>query len=159
MMASGKTTIGRAVARRLRRPFVDSDAQIETRTGKTVREIFEREGEPAFRKLETEALRDALAVEEPCVIAAAGGVVLSEENRRMLEAGGHVVWLRADPGLLAGRVRAGDHRPLLDDDPAVTMRRLAAEREPLYELVADTVLDVDRMTKSEIVRAVEAVAP
>lgn len=159
MMASGKTTIGRALARRLGRPFVDSDAQIEARTGMTVREIFEREGEPAFRKLETEALRDALALEEPCVIAAAGGVVLSEENRRLLESAGRVVWLRADPGLLAGRVRAGDHRPLLDDDPAITMRRLAAEREPLYAAVADTVLDVDRMTKAEIVRAVEAVAP
>ena len=86
MMASGKTTVGRAVAARLHRPFFDSDAMVEARTGRTVREIFETDGEAAYRPLETDALVEALASPTPAVIAAAGGVVLAEANlRRLLE--------------------------------------------------------------------------
>ena len=156
MMATGKTTIGRAVARRTGRPFVDSDAQIEAQTGLTVREIFEREGEPAFRRLEADALADALAIEQPAVIAAAGGVVLSPHNRARLKHAGTVVWLRADPRTLARRVRPDDHRPLLGDDPLDVLTRLAAERRHLYEEVADHVVDVDRRDKRDLVREIEA---
>jgi shikimate kinase len=85
MMATGKTTIGRAVAKRIGRPFIDSDIQIETTTGKTVREIFEQDGEAAFRRLEADALASALATTTPAVIAAAGGVVLSPHNRALLK--------------------------------------------------------------------------
>ena len=98
--------------------FVDSDAQVEARTGRTVREIFEDDGEPAFRVLETEALRDALDAPGPTIVAAAGGVVLTEENRRLLERPNvEVVWLRADPTILVERAVSGDHRPLLAHDP------------------------------------------
>ena len=141
MMGAGKTTVGRRLARRLGRPFIDSDLQVEARTGRTVREIFEADGEPAFRSLETEALAEALATSSPCVIAAAGGTVLSEINRERMRSGATVIWLRADPAELAERVRSGVHRPLLADDPAAVLRDLEAERRTLYEAVADHVVD------------------
>ena len=108
MMGAGKTTVGRRVAALLRRPLIDSDELIEGRTGRTVRQIFETDGEPAFRALETEALVDALAEPEPLVIAAAGGVLLREENRDALRrSSAKVVWLRADPDVLAERAIEG----------------------------------------------------
>lgn len=161
MMGSGKTTAGRIVAEALGRPLVDSDEQVEVRTGRTVREIFESDGEPAYRVLEREALVDALDSEEPSVIAAAGGVVLNAENRAALRAAGTVVWLRARPDVLAGRVDGGqDHRPLLADDPAGTLERLAGERRRLYEEVADHVIDVDDLEPEEVAaRILELVRP
>lgn len=143
MMGVGKTTVGEALAARLGRPFLDSDAEVEARTGRTVREIFAAEGEAAFRALETAVLAEALARPEPAVVAAAGGSVGDPANRERLRAAGTVVWLRASPGLLAERTAGGDHRPLLEHDPAGTLARLAAEREPLYREVADLVVDVD----------------
>jgi shikimate kinase len=152
MMGSGKTTVGRRVAQRLGRLFLDSDAQVEIRTGRTVAEIWRADGEPAFRELETEALADALSRDEPSVIAAAGGVVVSEENRRLLrEHAGTVVWLRARPEFHARRARHGTHRPLLDEDPVGTMRRLEEARRPLYEEVADTVVDVEHLSPGGVV--------
>src|SRR5262249_36763501 len=133
------------------RPFIDSDAEIEARTGRTVREIFETDGEAAYRALETDALRDALASPVAAVIAAAGGVVVSPVNRQALhDRAGRVGWLRADPGLLPGRVGVQDHRPLLQDDPAGTLARMAADRAPLYAEVADVIIDEDTKTPGEI---------
>ena len=155
MMGSGKTTVGRSLAAALGRPLVDSDAQVEARTGRTVREIFESDGEAAGRVLEREALVDALAEAEPSVVAAAGGVVLDAGNRAVLQEAGTVVWLRARPEVLARRVSAGrDHRPLLGDDPLAALRRLDAERRPLYEEVADLVVDVDDLSTRQVVTAV-----
>jgi len=157
MMATGKTTVGRAVAARLGRDFYDSDSMIEADTGKTVAELWRSGGEAAFRALETEALDDALVAEPAGVIAAAGGVVLSAANRARLqrasEDGAVVVWLRADPAVLAERVRPGDHRPLLATNPVGTLTRLAAERETLYAEVADRTIDVDRMDVGRVVAA------
>jgi len=141
MMGAGKTTIGRRLARTLGRPFIDSDQQIEARTRRTVKEIFEADGEPAFRALEAEALADALDTEAPSIIAAAGGTVLREENRARMRQSGTVVWLRADPAVLADRVRNGSHRPLLAEDPAATLARLDRERQTLYADVADHIVD------------------
>lgn len=156
MMASGKTSVGRRVATRLGREFLDSDEQVESRTGRTVREIFESDGEPVFRALETEALAAALDRPEPAVVAAAGGVVLSAENRRLLQQAGLVVWLHADPAILAGRVGGSDHRPLLADDPAGVLARMERERSALYREVADHVVDVGQRTADEAAEAVLA---
>jgi len=155
LMGVGKTTVGRALADQLGRPFLDSDQMIEAATGRTVREIWRDDGEPAFRALETDVLRAALAAPEPAVIAAAGGVVLNAVNRQLLaESNAHVVWLRADDKLLLERATRGAHRPLLDDDPAGVLATMAVERAPLYQEVADAIVTVDRRTVSDVVKAV-----
>lgn len=160
MMATGKTTVGRLLADALARPLFDSDDQVEARAGRSVREIWRTEGEAAFRALEVEALADALDSPTPAVIAAAGGVVLSEENRARL-AGDDVtvVWLRCGPTRLLERIRAAadTHRPLLDDDPEGTLERMHTERAPRYEEVADHVVDVEGMSPDEVAAAVLAV--
>jgi shikimate kinase len=142
MMGSGKTTVGRRVAAALGRRLRDSDEEVEARTGRTVREIFETDGEPAFRAEEAQALAEALADPEPVVVAAAGGVVLDPGNRARLREAGTVVWLDGTPEDLARRVTRGDHRPLLGDDPLAALRRLDVERRPLYAEVADHVVPV-----------------
>jgi shikimate kinase len=142
MMGSGKTTVGRRVAAALGRRLRDSDEEVEARTGRTVREIFESDGEPAFRAEEALALADALGDPAPAVVAAAGGVVLDPGNRSRLREAGTVVWLDAAPEDLARRVSTRGHRPLLGDDPLDALRRLDGERRPLYAEVADHVVRV-----------------
>ena len=164
MMAVGKTTVGQALAERLGRPFLDSDQMVEQRTGRTVREIFEAEGEPAYRLLETAVLVEALASPEPAVIAAAGGVVLAAANRAALKAPGPtVIWLRAPVEVLAQRVATAGgpgHRPLLDGDAPTALARLAEAREPLYREVADVVVDVDALGPDTVLaRVLAALAP
>ncbi len=157
LMATGKTTVGALVARELDRPLVDSDAQIEARTGRTVREIWRTDGEATFRDLESAALAAALDDTEPCVVAAAGGVVLRPVNRdRLRRDDVEVVWLRADPATLLARIEAsGDtHRPLLDEDPGGMLELMATDRTPLYESVADRIVDVDDRSPVEVAGAV-----
>ena len=150
LMGTGKSTVGRRVAATLGRPFLDSDELIEQATGRTVRQIWRTDGESAFRVLETDALRGALASEPPAVIAAAGGVVLSAANRDALnDADATVVWLSADPEVLINRATRGVHRPLLDDDPEAALRAMAVERADLYRAVADVTIDV-RLDRSEV---------
>ncbi len=155
-MAVGKTSVGRRLAAARGWEFVDSDRQIEVMTGKTVAEIWREDGEPSFRRLEAQVLADALASTEPRVIAAAGGTVLDEDSRRLLGLHHPVVWLRAAPHVLAGRVGTGTHRPLLDEDPAGVLERLDGIRRPFYEEVADVVVDVDDLTPDQVLACVEA---
>ncbi len=155
MMGAGKSSVGRALARKLGRELLDSDEMIEARTGRTVREIWAADGEPAFRELETEVLSEAVAASEPSIIAAAGGVVLSEDNRAVLKgAGAHVVWLLADVELLLERVKAGMHRPLLDEDPEGTLRKMYEKRCDLYQEVADAIVSVDNRSINDVAGAV-----
>ncbi|MDQ3978450.1 MAG: shikimate kinase [Actinomycetota bacterium] len=156
MMGAGKTTVGRATANQLGWAFIDSDAQVEARTGRTVAQIWAAEGEDGFRRLEAEALDAALAStkERPAVVAAAGGVVLDPRNRALLEQHPPVVWLRARLETLARRVGEGTGRPLLAADPPAALERLMAVRYPLYEQVADSVVDVDELAPAEIVERV-----
>lgn len=143
MMGSGKSTVGRRLASRLGRPFLDTDDELVRRSGRTVREWFESEGEAAFRSAEGALLAELLAAPGPAVLASGGGVVLAEANRAALRDHALVVWLRAGAPFLVSRVLQKPHRPLLDDDPAATVTRLVNDRAPLYASVADLVVDVD----------------
>jgi shikimate kinase len=162
MMGAGKTTVGRRCATRLGRGFVDTDDLIESTTGMRVAEIFESQGEPAFRALERVAVADACASPEPLVIACGGGAVLDPDSRRTLRAAGLVVWLRAAPEVLSGRVGqdAGATRPLLAESgaraAAATLERLAELRADTYAATAHAVVDTDGETLDEVVAEVVA---
>ena len=158
MMGAGKTTVGGRMAHRLERRFVDSDVQVETRAGRTVRQIFETDGEPAFRALESEVLAEALAEEEPLVIAAAGGTVLDPVNRARMRQCGTVVFLEAAPGALVGRVGGNDHRPLLADDPAAKLEEMDAQRRALYLETAHHVVDATRPIDEVVDELIELVS-
>ena len=151
MMGAGKSTVGRALAERLGYDYLDSDEQVEQRTGSGVAEIFRTRGEAAFRAEEKQALVEALASEVPVVVSVAGGAVLDPENRRRLREAGTVVWLRAQVGTLAERVGSGVGRPLFDDDPGAALARLYDQRRPLYQELADVVVDVDQLTPEQAV--------
>ena len=114
MMGAGKTTIGQILADQLKRPYIDSDRQVMQATGKSVAEIFKEEGEAAFRRQERIALQEAVKVFPPAIISVAGGAVLDESNRRILEQAGKVVFLRASLDTLADRLGTGEGRPLLN---------------------------------------------
>ena len=140
-MGAGKTTVAGLLSARLGRPEVDLDAVIEARAGTSVRDIFETEGEPAFRIAESAAL-ESLSQAEPSVVACGGGVVLRDENRATLKRLGTVVYLKVSPGETLARVGADDTRPLLAGGGGVlAATRLLDARESLYEVVADVTVD------------------
>src|ERR1700733_6649028 len=143
-MGSGKTAVGKCLARLMSAPFYDSDAQIEQRTGVDITFIFEKEGEAGFRQREREAI-DALTQLEPIVLATGGGAVLLEENRRFLSGRGFVVYLETSVAQQHSRVRRSRNRPLLlsDADPTLRLTELMRHREPLYIEVADMIVPTD----------------
>jgi shikimate kinase len=159
MMGVGKTTTGRLLAQRLGWPYLDSDAQVMRKTGKSVPEIFAADGEAAFRAEEKRALREAVAAGPSVVVSVAGGAVLDPDNRALIAESGTVVWLRAAVATMERRVGAGAGRPLLGDDPGAALARLYPERRPLYEALADVVVDVDDLTPAEIVDKITAALP
>jgi shikimate kinase len=142
-MGSGKSAVGRQLARVLALPFHDSDAEIERRTGVDIPFIFEKEGEAGFRQREREAL-EALTALEGIVLATGGGAVLLPENRRLLAERGRVVYLRTSVAQQADRVRHGRHRPLLaSGDHETRLGQLMDARAPLYAEIADVVVSTD----------------
>ena len=146
MMGAGKTTVGRMLARRLKRPFHDSDLEIERRCGVRIPLIFDIEGEAGFRAREAQVIAELSGL-EAIVLATGGGVVLSEQNRRRLAARGKVVYLHARPAHLWLRVRHDRNRPLLaGPGPQKRLEDLYAERDPLYREVADIVIDTGKQS-------------
>lgn len=136
-MGAGKSSIGRRLARARGLPFVDLDREIEARAGTDIPTIFAHEGEAGFRRREREALADALDG-APCVLATGGGAVLDADNRARMQRQGFVVHLRIDVDAQLTRLANDRSRPLIaGDDREAVLRRLAAERGPLYAAVAD----------------------
>jgi len=144
-MGSGKTAVGKSVARLLRLQFVDSDAEIERRTGVDITYIFEREGEAGFRQREREIIAE-LTQRKRCLVSTGGGAVIAEANRAVLRERGFVVYLHTSVEEQTERTAHGQHRPLLANvaNPAQRLAELMTFREPLYRGVADAVVNTDR---------------
>ena len=154
MPGGGKSTVGRQLARRLGVDFIDTDAVIEQRVGMTIPAFFERDGESAFRAIETDVLAE-LSHERSGVLATGGGIVLAAANRETLRRHSTVVYLKATPRELVRRVRADGRRPLLaGQDPLVRLRQLYAQRDPLYRETAHFVIETGRPSVTSLVNIV-----
>ena len=148
-MGSGKSSVGRELARRFGAPFVDVDERIESEAGCRIRDLFGREGEPAFRVREKAALRDALTV-KGCVIATGGGAFADEENRALLRSYAPVVFLEAAVETLLERLAGDLGRPLLrGGDREEAVRELLSRREPGYR-TADVTVRTDGRTVEDV---------
>ena len=154
LMGAGKTTIGRQLARRLGMRFVDSDHEIEARTGASVPWIFEIEGEPSFRRREADMIRD-LSKQDNLVLATGGGAVLDPASRALLSERGTVIYLRAAIGSILQRTSHDKNRPLLQTaDPRAKLEELLAARDPLYREIADLVIDTGRPNVQSMVQTI-----
>lgn len=153
-MGAGKTTIGRRLAKGLRKEFIDVDQELERRTGASIALIFDVEGESGFRERERRII-DELTQLDDVVLATGGGAVLDCDSRTALTTRGFVVYLHAALDKLVERTRRDTNRPLLmTDDPIVRMRELLDQRELFYRQVADLVVDTGTRNLTEVVKAI-----
>jgi shikimate kinase len=151
VMGAGKTTVGRLLAKKLGRRFLDSDHEIEARCGVSIPVIFEMEGESGFRKRESQVI-DELTQQTDLVLATGGGAVLAPENRQHLHERGFVIYLRANPHELWMRTRNDKGRPLLNNqDPKGTLEKLYEVRDPLYRETAHLVIDTGKPSVAQLV--------
>ena len=155
LMGSGKTTVGRALGKRLKLVFRDSDEAVEKTAKTSVREIFENQGEDNFRKLESQALVELCDAKSPIVLAVAGGAIISQSNRDLLQKSAKcIVWLDAPTPTLISRTGRGKHRPLLDGDPVGSLNKMRHDREPLYQRLATHHLVTQSLTIDEVVERI-----
>ena len=155
LMGAGKTTIGRQLAKRLKKRFVDCDHEIEARTGVRIPLIFEIEGEEGFRRREALVLQELTAGHD-IILATGGGVVLNPDNRARLAQTGLVIYLCAPPEELFARTRRDRNRPLLQvADPQGKLAELFALRDPLYREIADIVIEGGSKTPLGAARLIE----
>jgi 3-dehydroquinate synthase len=153
-MGAGKTTVGRALARKLDKRFIDSDHEVEARTGVSIPVIFEIEGEVSFRQREAEVIRDVTS-QNDIVLATGGGAILRPENRELLKARGTVIYLRASVNSILQRTSHDKNRPLLQTaDPRQRIEQLAREREPYYLEVADFIIETGRPNVQSLVQTI-----
>ncbi|MFZ6760289.1 bifunctional shikimate kinase/3-dehydroquinate synthase AroKB [Undibacterium sp. Ji50W] len=153
-MGSGKTTVGRALAKKLNKRFIDSDHEVEARTGVSIPVIFEIEGEASFRQREADAIRD-LTAQENIVLATGGGAVLNAESRKFLHERGTVIYLRAGIQSILQRTRHDKNRPLLrTGDPRKKLEELESQRDPLYQEVAHLVVETGRPNVQFLVQSI-----
>ncbi|RMH20054.1 MAG: shikimate kinase [Gammaproteobacteria bacterium] len=151
-MGVGKTTVGRTLARQLRMPFIDADAELEKRLGVKISWIFDIEGEEGFRLREKNILRDLVKIPQ-IILATGGGVVLDSENRSLLQGSGMVVYLKASPDTLYRRTKYDKNRPLLQtSNRRKKLKQLFEQRDPLYMQVADLVVRVDKKTARQVAK-------
>ncbi len=153
-MGAGKSTVGRFLAEKLRYEFVDSDHEIEAKTGATIPMIFDIEGEAGFRAREAGVI-DELTQRPEIVLATGGGAVLMAENRKCLRTRGFVVYLKSSVEALVQRTRHDRNRPLLQtEDPKAVLRQVIEERGPLYEEVADLVVETEQVSVHRVVKQI-----
>ncbi|HSN51202.1 MAG TPA: shikimate kinase AroK [Woeseiaceae bacterium] len=153
-MGAGKSAVGRQLARMLHLGFVDSDEEIESRTGVDIPFIFEEEGEAGFRKREALVIDD-LSQQEGIVLATGGGAIMDPQNRNHLGARGFVIYLHTSVDQQLSRTRKGRDRPLLrNDDPRAVLEALMAAREPLYREIADLTVDTDSRKVRDVVNEI-----
>ncbi len=153
-MGAGKSTIGRHLAKRLKRDFYDCDIELTGRCGVDVPTIFDFEGESGFRQRETQLL-DELTQLDNIVMATGGGAVLAQDNRQMLSSRGMVIYLRVTLDQQLKRTAGDRNRPLLQgDDPRKTLAAMREQREPLYTEIADHVIDTSDKPPQHVARAV-----
>lgn len=144
MMGSGKSSVGKRLSARLGLPFVDADTEIETAAGMTIPEIFAQRGESEFRDGERRVISRILTTRAPLVLATGGGAFMNADTRARIAELGISIWLKAELDVLMRRVRKRSNRPLLQTaDPEATVRRLLAEREPVYALADITLISRD----------------
>jgi len=156
LMGAGKTTIGKLLAKKLKKTFYDTDHEIEKKLGVKVSVIFELEGEEGFRKRETQMI-DELTNKKDIILATGGGAVLNEENRRLLKERGKVIYLNAKPQNLAKRMAFDKDRPLLQQGNMLdTLNNLYEERHPLYLGVSSFVVDTGQQKTQTIINKIEA---
>jgi len=149
-MGSGKTTVGRILAKKLGYEFFDTDKYIEKKEGMTITEIFAQKGEPWFRNLELQVARE-ISESENKVIGTGGGMVKNDEIMRLLKAGGIVVYLKASAGKIAYNLRNDNSRPLLaGEDKFAKIKSLLAQREHLYIKAADITINTDRRVPKKV---------
>ena len=154
LMGAGKSTVGKQLAKGLRKEFVDCDSELERRTGANIPLIFELEGEEGFRRRES-ALLDELTSQRGIVLATGGGVVMADTNRAALMSRGYVIYLKAPLELLVTRTSRDRNRPMLHtEDPAERMRELYELRDPLYRQTADMIVQTDRRSSRLVVREI-----
>ena len=154
LMGSGKTTVGRALARKLNKLFIDSDHEIEARTGASIPLIFEIEGEPSFRQREAEVIQD-LTMRQNIVLATGGGAILNPESRIFLKSCGTVIYLRASVHHILQRTGRDKNRPLLQTaDPRRRLEELSRQRDPLYREIADIIIDTGRPNVQFLVHSI-----
>jgi shikimate kinase len=157
MMGSGKTSVGRMVAKFLDWPFLDADALLVDRVGCSIAEMFSEKGEQWFRDTESDLLADLAQSSVPSVLSVGGGAVLCQSNRDVLRRASLVVWLRASPETLIERIGSQPGRPLLAEDPEGRIRGLTEERSVIYRDGAHETIDVDDLRIHQIAELVVAV--
>jgi shikimate kinase len=151
LMGAGKSTVGKVLAKKLGRRFLDADHVIEERCGVKIPLIFEMEGEEGFRKREAQTIRDVTA-EENIILATGGGAVLLPENRKALSERGTVIYLHANPIELWHRTKGSESRPLLrSGDPKKILENLYAIRDPLYREIADHIIETGKPSVNQLV--------
>lgn len=155
-MGSGKTTVGRLLAKELGFDFADTDEMIVSREGRRIPEIFEKDGEPYFRMLENVLIKDLLEKKlSDTVFSTGGGLPVREENRPLLKELGRVIYLKADAHTLYERVKEDKGRPLLDtDDKLKRIKEMLDIRGPIYEEAADLVIDTSEMDIDDVVKEI-----
>ena len=152
-MGSGKTAVGKRLAKRLGYTFLDTDLLIEEKTGKSISDIFSKDGEDYFRDIETLILTELTGINDH-VIATGGGIVTRKENIRRLRELGFIIWLKASPETIFKRVSTKTHRPLLKvDNPLEQIKRLMSQREQSYS-EADLTIDTDGYEVDDIVNII-----